>query len=760
MPPKDDSADNSRPAKIRRVAAACDDCRQKKIKCDGVRPVCSPCRLRTRSTRCSWGVRKVRGVGVSHADLRRLQERVRELEESKDVVKSHQPHASTEESLEPPVPDEPVNEDDESHPQSMTLMGLTSEDQGIVTHPDKDSSAHAFTNWIKTVLDPPSKASESPATSVSASQVPYHQSKRSRTKKVHMESYVLPSRKRANYLLESYWRRAVYPFVDATTINSYYARLWTGDDLGDEGPAFLCLINLIFSMACTMDSETKSSERGAQANVFYERAREFIDLDFLNASSLLTVQCFLVLGEYLQSKNDPQGCWTFIGLAIRCAQSLELDQPVQPASIVSFHDPELSRRLWHSCVLMDRSVAMTLGRPAVITPEAAAAVPYPTAHLDGSECRCYDENCQDQVQSSDHFFVEALKLYEAMNDIWLTLYNPAAAARASPDPFSELFGIMGKRAVGVIFEMDAKLWSLTHALPQSLRPEYEAVKTPIQVRQTNILRLRHRHIRMLLFRPVLARLPVAMASTSQSLESRMPRRIALQFSICCVETALETINIFYEIASGKQLDQLDDLLPGWWYSILYIYSAASVIIAGRLHPEVVATVSEEAIVRGWESVMKILQELSNLTTDAARCAATLDMLYHKVLRHHSAQGAPEVRQPIDPSYMNNDHLPEPGSGSTFAIDHTTDLPESTIEFRPQRHTPTSRDPDDPEASGNMQMDEWGFGQSFRGADGFEAFSSHLWPDSDFMNPSDVSFDLSNMSWLTSVPPQLHGSHRS
>lgn len=724
--------------------------------------MCSPCHLRARSTRCSWGIRKVRGVGVSHADLRRLQERVRELEQTQDATTTPQVHALTEDLLEPSIPCGPTNDDDDDNDgnaQSMTLMGLTSEDKGTVTHPDKDSSAHAFTNWIKTVLDRPSKSSESPATSMSTSQVPSHQSKKSRTRKVHMESYVLPARQRANYLLESYWRRAVYPFVDATTINSYYARLWTGEDLGDEGPAFLCLINLIFSMACTMDSETKSSERGAQANVFYERAREFIDLDFLNTRSLLAVQCFLVLGEYLQSKNDPQGCWTFIGLAIRCAQSLELDQPGQTTSVASSHDLELSRRLWHSCVLMDRSVAMTLGRPAVITPEAAAAVPYPAAHTDGSECRCFDENCRDQLQSSDHFFVEALRLYELMNDIWLTLYNPAAAARASPDPFSELFGIMGKRAVGVIFEMDAKLWSLTHALPQSLRSECEAVKSPAQVRQTNILRLRHRHIRLLLFRPVLARLTVALDSNPQSLESRLPRRIALQFSICCVETALETIDIFYEIASGKELDQLDDLLPGWWYSILYIYSAASVIIAGRLHPEIVTTVSEQAIVRGWESVMKILRELSNLTTDAARCAATLDVLYHKVLQHRSTNGGTEFRQLVDSSIMENDHLSPPRSGETFAIEHITELSGPTIEFRPQRHTPTSRGPDDPATSDSMQMDEWAFGQPFRQMDGFEAFSSHLWSDPDFVNPSDVPFDLTSMSWLTSVPPQLHGSYR-
>lgn len=50
--PKQDTDDtitvsaSSRPAKRKRVALACDNCRERKIKCDGSKPICGPCSKR------------------------------------------------------------------------------------------------------------------------------------------------------------------------------------------------------------------------------------------------------------------------------------------------------------------------------------------------------------------------------------------------------------------------------------------------------------------------------------------------------------------------------------------------------------------------------------------------------------------------------------------------------------------------------------------------------------------------------------------
>lgn len=43
------SEDGTRPAKRKRVALACETCRERKIKCDGAKPICGPCERRNAS---------------------------------------------------------------------------------------------------------------------------------------------------------------------------------------------------------------------------------------------------------------------------------------------------------------------------------------------------------------------------------------------------------------------------------------------------------------------------------------------------------------------------------------------------------------------------------------------------------------------------------------------------------------------------------------------------------------------------------------
>lgn len=48
---------SGRPTKRKRVALACDSCRDRKIKCDGSKPICSPCGKRGEpAARCTYNV--------------------------------------------------------------------------------------------------------------------------------------------------------------------------------------------------------------------------------------------------------------------------------------------------------------------------------------------------------------------------------------------------------------------------------------------------------------------------------------------------------------------------------------------------------------------------------------------------------------------------------------------------------------------------------------------------------------------------------
>jgi hypothetical protein len=647
----------------------------------------------------------------------------------------------------------------------MTMIGLNEHEQQRPSHLYGDSSAKAFTDHIKIMIGvraPPSRLQKFDRERPRPDQGPL-------TRNFPLQDYVLPSRQRADHLLNSYWQRAVYPFVEAEEVDPFYQQLWTGEHLGEDGSTFLCLINMIFSMSSIMGPASTPGERAKSADVFYQRAREFIDLNFLQRPSVLAVQCFLLLCEYLQSKSDPQGCWTFIGLGIRIAQSLGLDLPATSAGAATTRDQEKLRRVWHSCILMDRSLAMTLGRSEMITAHAAASVPYPAAHPNSLACSCFHDTAADVPQASYHFFIEALKLYEVMKEVRLSLYSPIPEGVPQDDAFSLYFGGLGATTAGTIMVMETKLWKLGNGLPPYLRYDPNSPKTnTTHQRQTNILWLRHRHIRLLLFRPVLAKFCRPPEATDSATGSNLSWKIALQYSVTCVETALETIRFLDATISIHEECQLEALLPGWWYGIFFIYSAATVLVAARLQPDIIAQVTEKAIMDGWKSVLKALHRFSSFSNYAARCAAMLNLLFEQVLHkgltsqpsspssqdqiHHPVPQTEDLRH-HDGNDNNDDHYGPPYDILSPSRSHISNQPPANV-YNAGASTSLLL-PQQPQTDLTSTYD-WALSQPY--ADTVENITfSDYFPAVGSLDPSDIQFELNGMSWLTNMPWQLGGS---
>ena len=632
------------------------------------------------------------------------------------------------------------------------MMGLIEEEhQKSHLNMFSDSSATGFMNQIKSVinqrLSPPDVERGSQA--VRASSRPPLSSHPSKHQNF---DYILPSRQRADHLLDSYWRlvHTLYPFLDTDEVLSTYRRLWTGESLGEDGPTFLCLLNVIFSITCILDPSIKPEERVSSADVFYQRARELLDFDLMQRQSILTAQCFLVLGQYLQSTNDPQQCWIFVGLAIRIAQSIGLDLPSTSANAQTPQQRDHLRKVWHGCVLMDRALSMTFGRPSMITSQAAAAVPRPMAHQDLSECHCYTEAGQpDSTFSELHFFIESLKLYELMNETLLRLYNSAYSEESLEDPYGIFFGTLGVKAAGTIFDMDRKYLLWSGKVPTHLCWSPHITKSFVHQRQTNVLWLRYRHIRILLFRPVLSRFCSQPDQDAESLDGAMPARIALQCSIMCTRIALEVIGFFDSRMNASRQEELDDILPAWWYSIFYIYTSATVLIAARLHPLIVAEVTEMAITEGWLGVMKVMDRLQSFSKHAKRCSAALSMLYDRVPQQHQRQQQRLQQLHHSQSRIqsnNQDHSLQ--DVNVHHVDANSVASSSCTEHATEAFEPSLLDDD-------MRME---------GLSG-EAYSCHVTAGSWNMrhdpsslasfDTSDLQLEAGDMSWLNSMPFDLY-----
>lgn len=131
---------------------------------------------------------------------------------------------------------------------------------------------------------------------------------------------------------------------------------------------------------------------------------------------------------------------------------------------------------------------------------------------------------------------------------------------------------------------------------------------------------------------------------STSFESSLSGRIFLQCAILCVQVAQEAIETIYR-EKGKRVGDVGSL-SAWWYNVLFLYTAATVLIAARLSSPILAEVSEESILDGWRKAMEILMEYGVFGKSICRLTTTLRLLFDAVPQQYSRlRQNPQQSQP-------------------------------------------------------------------------------------------------------------------
>lgn len=393
-------------AKRQKVGVACDPCRTRKIKCDGVTPICQPCQKRAATDiRCTWLTGSARSSNVSSRQMTepnvrpqdsssdpiwlnnnrsdRVQEYANKRHANGDHIGMDQPHGGR--SLQPPCNpnDLPLpyhNEHNTTHhrisnatPYSVNIspsdhsvhaiIGATASEDSVEGF-FGSSSAGTFMQNVQKIVQQQVGRVEDPNQTFQPQDrvsITIPASGRAGVKSTSID-YVLPPRRRADFLLSLYWQyiHVLYPYLDKKQMDDDYKKLWNSGDSVVHEQSFVCLLNVIFALTCQIDTSTAVKERGKCADEFYRRARALLDI--VDMGSVRSVQTFLLLGQYFQSTNEPHPCWVFTGLAIRTAQSLGLNLAETSERA---NDPQYRqhlRRVWYGCVLMDRVVSVRNSR--------------------------------------------------------------------------------------------------------------------------------------------------------------------------------------------------------------------------------------------------------------------------------------------------------------------------------------------------------------------------------------------------------------
>lgn len=189
---------------------------------------------------------------------------------------------------------------------------------------------------------------------------------------------------------------ALFPFVHPHTFMETYRRTRS---IGFRRfrRSWLGLLNSILTMSVFTSGSWSSTatERGAKA----------LCLDqILSGSSIETVQAMLLMSQYLQGTHRSVMTWNMHGIAVKAALQLGLH------STASFKDyspleREMRTRTWFACVMLDRTLSMTFGRPPAI-PDSYIRTPLPQPYS-GTDILPTSEVSFDDAMSI-HFFVSTM----------------------------------------------------------------------------------------------------------------------------------------------------------------------------------------------------------------------------------------------------------------------------------------------------------------------------------------------------------------
>lgn len=170
---------------------------------------------------------------------------------------------------------------------------------------------------------------------------------------------VLPLRRSADDFLHCFWEfvHPLFPLLHKTTFTEQYEKLWLPDSppMSNEAEVlFMSNLNLIFALGCQFSNRVPPTEKVSAASEFYKKSRHVLLYDILGSTSMPVVQWLLLSGVYLQSTSRASHCWNSIGLAIRLAQGLGLHVEHSEGKSESQLNREMRRRIWHTCLVLDR----------------------------------------------------------------------------------------------------------------------------------------------------------------------------------------------------------------------------------------------------------------------------------------------------------------------------------------------------------------------------------------------------------------------
>ncbi|KIW45813.1 uncharacterized protein PV06_01524 [Exophiala oligosperma] len=245
----------------------------------------------------------------------------------------------------------------------------------------------------------------------------------------------LPPRASADNFVDIYFStiHIAYPFVSEPDFRQTYESFWRSDSLeGFRGPWLSLLVTIFAIGSCYVgiaeaEGRTSNPQTSRQHQRHFDRAiaiaQNYSSNHTVDHISALLAQCF-----YLLATCQTDRCWTTLGSAVRIAQSIGLHVEDAHRTGVgnTLPSPEMCRRVWYSIFVLDRLLALQLGRPPAIS-EAGFDVQLPSQQSDVDLANSTGHYGMHETDWVGDYFIAMIKFSEIIGRVFESLYGPRGA---------------------------------------------------------------------------------------------------------------------------------------------------------------------------------------------------------------------------------------------------------------------------------------------------------------------------------------------
>ncbi|KGO42093.1 Transcription factor, fungi [Penicillium expansum] len=670
--------------KRRRVGRACDECRRKKIKCDGKQP-CTHCTVY--SYECSYDQPSNRRRNPAPQYVEALENRLQKAEAllrivlpnvdlddpQLDVHATEQKFAAAQKSrqatedVKPSVVQETAQEGaDEGLLETMVDNSgcLDRDDQGhwdyhghtsgvlFVRRLRKQLGAADISGPMSRsrpsitahMLDSPKSMSESPQDTTLP---PTHD---------------LPPREVARRLCHNAIDHAC-SLMKFVHIPSFFASL---DRIYDTPPeqftnqenAFLPLLYIVIAVGCLFSDDESgqgtldvSGYEGAigQGFQYFKAGRQLLEITDCRDLVSLQAICFMVL--FLQSSAKLSTCYSYVGIALRSALRLGLHRSV--AADFNPLERELRKRIFWVVRKMDIYVSTLLGLPQMLSDDDIDQE-YPM-EVDGDYITTEGIT---QPPSNYTPLMAGCNAHTRLSNIILKVVKyiyPVKNARYRSKSDQRYMVSHSK-----IREIERDLQNWMEELPPALRPGTEVSPQLERVRQ--LLRISYAHVQMVMYRPFLHY--VSGGSQARGVDKR---------SYACAAACVSVSRNIVHITTGMQKRGL--LNGSFWFTMYTTYFAIlSLIFFVLENPD--SPTAKDGVLKDAMEGKNTLAGLAKKSLAADRCSQSLNCLFKtlpEMLKNRQSSKTPvNLKRPApsniaEPEQKSSFEKTLPHRSSTFPV---------------------------------------------------------------------------------------------